>query len=342
MTDPDTASPRSTPLPASLHDRAIIVDGLVISNFTRRVLEDMRAGGITAANCTCSIWEGFEPTMRNVARWLKLLADNADILMPVHGVADILEAKASGKVGIVLGWQNTTGYGDVLDYVALYAKLGVRIVQLTYNTANTAASGCYESEDRGLTDFGHDLVAAMNAAGVLIDLSHVGARSAREAVLASGKPVAYTHCAPAALKVHPRNKSDAELRFIAERGGFVGVTMFPAFLAAGKGATVDDYIAAVEHVIGVVGEEGVGLGTDLTQDQPPEFFTWINRDKGEGRKLVDFGEALELGGFTRSRDFPNITAAMERRGWKADRIERVLGRNWLRLLGEVWAPGGPA
>jgi membrane dipeptidase len=321
---------------SSTHDRSVIVDGLVISNFTRRVLEDMHAGGITVANCTCSIWEGFEPTMRNVARWLKRLADNADILMPVHGVDDILKAKQAGKVGIVLGWQNTTGYGDDLDYVALYARLGVRIVQLTYNTANMVASGCYESQDRGLTDFGHDLVAAMNASGVLIDLSHVGARSARETILASKKPVAYTHCAPSALKIHPRNKSDDELRFIAEHGGFVGVTMFPAFLAAGKGATVDDYIAAIEHVIGVVGEDQVGLGTDLTQEQPPEFFGWINRDKGEGRKLVDFGEALELGGFTRSSDFPNITAAMERRGWKDDRIERVLGRNWMRLLGDVW------
>lgn len=152
-----------------------------------------------------------------MAHWLKLLSDNDDIVMPVHCVEDIRKAKELGKTGIILGWQNTTGYGDVLDYVALYEKLGVKVVQLSYNTANSIASGCYESEDRGLTDFGRDLISEMNTSGVLVDLSHVGARSAREAILASSKPVAYTHCAPAALKNHPRNKSDEELRFIAER-----------------------------------------------------------------------------------------------------------------------------
>lgn len=321
---------------SSIHNDAVIVDGLVISKFSRAVLEDMHAGGITAANCTCSIWEGFEPTMRNVAEWLRSFRENADIIRQVHDTSDILKAKEEGKVGIILGWQNTSGYGDVLDYVPLFAKLGVRVVQLTYNTANPVGSGCYESVDRGLTDYGRELIAAMNSSGVLVDLSHVARDTARAAIEASNKPVAYTHCAPAGLKVHPRNKSDEELRLIASKGGFVGVTMFPAFLAAGKGATVDDYMAAVEYTIDLIGEEQVGLGTDLTQDQPPEFFDWINRDKGSGRKLVDFGEALELGGFTRSRHFPNITAAMERRGWKADRIERVLGRNWLRFLKEVW------
>jgi len=320
----------------SIHQKAIIVDGLVISNFTRQVLEDMHAGGVTVANCTCSIWEGFEPTMRNVATWLRSFEENSDIIMQVHDTSDILKAKAAGKVGIVLGWQNTTGYGDNLDNVRLFAKLGVRVAQLTYNTANMVGSGCYESVDRGLTDFGRDLIGAMNAAGVLVDLSHVARDTARDAIMASKKPVAYTHCAPAGLKKHPRNKSDEELRLIADKGGFVGVTMFPAFLASGKDSTVEDYIEAVEYTINLIGEEQVGLGTDLTQEQPRDFFIWINRDKGEGRTLVDFGEALELGGFKRMSEFPNITAAMERRGWKADRIERVLGQNWLRLLREVW------
>lgn len=320
----------------SMHQKSIVVDGLVISNFSRKVLEDMHAGGITAANCTCCIWEGFEPTMRNVAGWLRSFQENADIIRPVLDTSDILKAKEEGKVGIILGWQNTSGYGDVLDYVPLFAKLGVRVAQLTYNTANSVGSGCYESVDRGLTDYGRDLIAAMNKAGVLVDLSHVARDTARDAILASSKPVAYTHCAPAGLKQHPRNKSDEELKLIASKGGFVGVTMFPAFLARGKGATVDDYIEAVEYTINIIGEERVGLGTDLTQDQPPTFFDWINRDKGDGRKLVDFGEALELGGFKRSSDFPNITAAMERRGWRAERIERVLGQNWLSFLREVW------
>jgi membrane dipeptidase len=321
---------------SDLHRRAIVVDGLIVSNFTRTVLQDMQAGGVTAANCTCCVWEGFEDTMLNVARWKRLIAENADLVMQVYRTADIAEAKQTGKVGIVLGWQNTSGYGDNLDTVPLFAELGVRIVQLTYNTANSVGDGCYESVDRGLTDFGRDLIAAMNRAGVLIDLSHVGPKSAENAIKASAKPVAYSHCAPAGMKNHPRNKSDEQIRSIAQQGGFVGVTMFPAFLGRGAQSNIDDYVEAIEYVINLAGEEQVGIGTDMTQDQPPEFFRWITHDKGNGRKLVDFGTALELGGFGRLRDFPNLTESMERRGWSEVRIERVLGRNWLRLLTEVW------
>jgi membrane dipeptidase len=321
---------------SDLHRRAIVFDGLVVSNFNRRVFEDMAAGGITAANCTCCIWEDFEGTALNVARWKRWIAENSDLLVQTSSVADIRRAKENGKVGIVLGWQNSSGYGDNLDCVPFFAELGVRIVQLTYNTANSVGCGCYEGRDGGLTDFGRDLIEAMNRAGVLVDLSHVGPNTSRDAIEASKKPVAYSHCAPAGLKAHPRNKSDEQIRFIADRGGFVGVTMFPAFLARGAASSVEDYVDAIEHVLNLAGEEQVGVGTDMTQEQPPAFFDWITRDKGNGRRLVEFGEALELDGFRRLRDFPNLTAEMERRGWPETRIERVLGGNWLRFLGEVW------
>lgn len=321
---------------SDIHSRSVIFDGLVVSNFNRRVFEDMHAGGITAANCTCCIWEGFEQTMRNVAKWKRLFAENSDIIMQVRSTVDITRAKEQNKVGIILGWQNTSGYGDVLDFVQIYAELGVRIAQLTYNTANAVGSGCYESQDRGLTDFGRDLIIAMNMAGVLIDLSHVGPITSRDAIATSKKPVAYTHCAPAGLKNHPRNKSDEQIRFIVDNGGFVGVTMFPAFLKRGGASTVEDYVEAIEYVINLAGEEQVGIGTDFTQEQPAEFFDWITRDKGYGRRLVDFGEMLELEGLRRISDLPNLTACMDRRGWSERRMERVLGENWLRLLRDVW------
>jgi membrane dipeptidase len=320
----------------TLHEKSVVIDGLMVSNFDRNVFEDMRAGGVTAANCTCCIWEGFEETMLNVSRWKRWLRENADILAQVYRVADISAAKDSGKVGIILGWQNSTGYGDNLDNVPLFAELGVRIVQITYNTANSVGAGCYESRDRGLTDFGRDLIDAMNNSGVLVDLSHVGPNTAHDAILHSKRPVAYTHTLPAALKNHPRNKSDEQLKTIANAGGFVGVTMFPAFLSKGVDSGISDYIEAVEHVIGVVGEEAVGIGTDMTQGYDEAFFRWINRDKGIGRDLVDFKGAFLLNGFETIGKLPAVTAAMEKRGWKADRIERVLGKNWLRLFGDVW------
>ena len=89
----------------TLHQDSIVIDGLVISKWSRDVFEQMHRGGLTAVNCTCSVWEGFNDTMANIALWKKDLAENADILTPVHSAADIRRAKAENKVGIVLGWR---------------------------------------------------------------------------------------------------------------------------------------------------------------------------------------------------------------------------------------------
>jgi len=318
------------------HDDLIVIDGLIIAKWSRAVFADMRKGGLTAANCTCSVWEGFEATMRNIAQWKRFFRDNADLIMPVHSAADIARAKQAGRTGIVLGFQNVSAFEDQLGYIQLFKELGVGAVQMAYNTQNLVGTGCYESHDRGLSDFGREVVAEMNRVGMLCDRSHVGAATSRDVILASTKPVAYTHIAPAALKAHPRNKSDDEIRFIVEHGGFVGVTMFPPFLARGSAATVDDYLQAIEHVISVAGEDQVGIGTDFTQDQGPDFFQWLTRDKGYARELVEFGEVVNPDGIRRIGDFPNLTAAMGKARWPEPRICKIMGENWLRVLREVW------
>ena len=216
-----------------LHRDAVVIDGLIISDWSREVFEDMRRGGLTAANCTCCVWENFRGAMDNVARWKRMFHDHADLITQVFTTGDIRRAKAEGRTGIILGWQNVSGIEDRIDYLALFKELGVGIVQMAYNTQNLVGTGCYESRDAGLSDFGREVVAEMNRVGILCDLSHVGANTSRDVIEASTKPVAYSHCLPSGLKEHPRNKSDDELRFIAERGGFIGVTMFPAFLKRG-------------------------------------------------------------------------------------------------------------
>jgi membrane dipeptidase len=320
----------------ALHRDAVVVDGLVIADFGPEIFHALRRGGITAANCTCSIWEDFPTSMKAVAQWKAWFREHADLILQVYTTADIRRAKRDGKTGIILGWQNTTGFGDHLPLVAVYKELGLGVVQLTYNTAQSVGSGCYESRDTGLTDFGRELVAELNRVGILIDLSHVGAQTSADAIQCSTKPVAYTHCLPAALKAHPRNKSDAQLRAIADKGGFVGVTVFPPFLRRGPNATIDDYVEAIEHVLNLVGEEQVGVGTDFTEGHGEAFFRYITHDKGHGRKLTDFGPVVMPEGFRRIEDFPNLTAAMERRGWPERRIRRIMGENWLRILAEAW------
>ncbi|MCC7276584.1 MAG: dipeptidase [Alphaproteobacteria bacterium] len=320
----------------SLHQDAIVVDGLIMADFGREAFQAMKDGGLSAVNCTCCLWEDFPTTMKAVAQWKAWLAEHADLILQVHTTADIRRAKAEGKVGIILGWQNTTGFGDYLPFVRLYKDLGLGVVQLTYNTANTVGSGCYETHDGGLTDFGRELVHEMNRVGILVDLSHVGGKTADDAIRWSRKPVAYSHCLPSALKAHPRNKSDEQLRFIADKGGFVGVTLFPPFLKNGPRSTLDDVLEAIEHVLNLCGERQVGIGTDFTQGHGDAFIAYANRDKGHARSLTRFGDVTMPEGMRRIEDWPNLTAAMERRGWKEERIRRVIGENWMRVLEEVW------
>nr|WP_291692955.1 dipeptidase [Bradyrhizobium sp.] len=319
-----------------LHAKSIVIDGLIISDFDRAVFEDMRKGGLTAANCTCCVWEGFTETMRNVMRWKQWIRDNADLITQVYTTADIRRAKAESKTGIILGWQNLSGIQDQLGYLGLFKELGVGIMQIAYNTQNLVGTGCYEKKDGGLSDFGHEVIAEMNRLGILCDLSHVGARTSEDVILASKQPVAYSHCLPSGLKAHPRNKSDAQLKFIVDHGGFVGVTMFPPFLKKGPASRVDDFVEAIEYVIDRCGEENVGVGTDFTQGYGRPFFDWITHDKGYARKLTDFGEVINPEGIRTIGEWPNITATMARRGWTTARIERVIGLNWLNLLRTVW------
>ena len=266
---------------STLHEDLIVIDGLIVSNWSAEVFGDMRKGGLTAANCTCCVWEGFAETMDNIARWNGWFRDHDDLIVKARTAADIRRAKEEGRTAIILGFQNTSAFEDKLGAVQLFKDVGVGIAQLTYNTQNFAGSGCYESSDSGLSDWGRELVAEMNRVGMLIDLSHVGSRTSEETIRESAKPVAYTHCLPSALKPHPRNKGDGELRFIADQGGMIGVTMFPAFLKRGEDSTVDDYVEAMEHVISVAGEDHVAFGTDFTQGPRPGVLRLDHQRQGQ-------------------------------------------------------------
>lgn len=321
---------------ASLHDDLIVFDGLIVSNWSREIFENMREGGLTGANCTCCVWENFAGTMQNIADWKGRFETEAELITQAYTTSDIRSAKAAGKTAIVLGFQNVSAFEDQIGYIRLFKELGVGIVQMAYNTQNLIGSGCYESHDGGLSDFGREAVAEMNRVGIMCDLSHVGAKTSQDVIDASNKPVCYSHIAPAGLKDHPRNKTDAQIRTIVDKGGFVGVTMFPPFLKRGTDSAVDDYVEAMDYIINIAGEDAVGYGTDFTQGYDRPFFEWITMDKGYARKLTEFGEILSLEGIGRIGETSNLTAAMERAGWREPRIRKVMGENWLRVLKDVW------
>lgn len=316
-----------------------VFDGLIISNWSRPIFEEMAAGGLAGANCTCAVWEGFAATMGNIARWKRHFIDNPDLIVQARSAADVRTAKAAGKTGIVLGFQNSWPLEDDLDRLWLFHDVGVRTIQLTYNTQNLVGAGCWESTDPGLSDYGKRLVAEMNAAGVLIDLSHVGEQTSKDAVATSKRPVAYTHVAPAEMKDHPRNKSDDMLRRVNGAGGFVGVALYAPFLPKGDASDLDDCVDVLNYVVDLLGEDRVGLGTDFTQGYGVPFFEWLRRDKGIGAGVAGPTGATRPAnpkGLDGMAEYPNLATALARRGWDEALIAKVMGENWLAFLDDAW------
>jgi membrane dipeptidase len=335
----DNIAPTSTP---TLHEQALVIDGLHTCNWDREIFVELRAGGIDAVNAANVLWENFAGAIDEIAAWNRRFAEHADLIRPVRTVEDIHAAKHEGRTGIIMGWQNTSPIEDRLDYVEIFKQLGVGIMQLTYNTQNYAGSGYLEEHDGGLSGFGRELLDEMARVGILCDLSHVGDKTTADAIAYSPRPLCMSHVLPRALRDVRRNKPDELMLACADRGGLIGTSFFSPGLAAGNDATVHDVLDAMEHVIGLVGEDYVGIGTDFSQGhaRPGPWLLWANKDKGTARQLTEFGSVKinKPAGVDRVSKLANLTAAMQARGWSAPTILKLLGGNWLRLLTDAWKP----
>src|SRR5262249_13387495 len=127
-----------------------------------------------------------------LAGWDRLLARRPDAFLRIGGTQDLEQARTGSKLGILVGFQSSDHFRTV-DDVANFYTLGQRVSQLTYNTRNRIGCGCFVAEDTGLTDFGAQIVKAMNQAGMVVDVSHCSERTSLDAIAASTKPVLVTH-----------------------------------------------------------------------------------------------------------------------------------------------------
>lgn len=318
----------------------LIIDGLLICKWEPEIFKSMHQGGLSTANCTAAMpYANIQDSLKSIAQFHKWFVELKNIIHPVNSTDDIWAAYREKKVGIILGWQNTSGFDDYLPYIRLFRKLGLGIVQLTYNTMNSLGSGCLEANDSGLSGFGYEFVEECNEAGMAIDLSHVGELTADDVIKHSSKPVAYTHISPKALFDHARNKSDDQMKRIADKDGIIGVTMHPPFQHKGNQSTLDDYIVSIEHCINVVGEDHVAIGTDFVTGHRHDTPEWdyLLRDKGHARKLWEIGEIKYPNNFSSVVDYQNLFKAMEAHNWTASRTDKVLGLNWIEFLKKAWA-----
>jgi membrane dipeptidase len=313
-----------------------------------RALADAHASGLTAVNITLGYTMGeMEPhvhTLREIETWDRILAGNPGDLTKILNAADIEKARADGQVGIIYGFQNAVAIGHDLGRVAQFQRLGVRVIQLTYNQANHLGDGSMAPDNRGLTPFGREVVEALNDARVMVDLSHSGERTCLDAIAASREPISINHTGCRALCDLPRNKTDEELRLVADSGGFVG-TYFMPFLNPTGHATAADVVAHLEHAIDVCGEDAVGIGTDgtVTGIDDLDAYRRTLAEHVAHRQSAGVGAAgeradtlpfvLDLHGVDQ---FHRLITLLEQRGHTWGRIEKIMGRNFVEYAERIW------
>jgi membrane dipeptidase len=294
---------------------------------------------VTAVNATIAAWHNMPETINIIADLYAHFEMHRDLVMLVRSVDDIARAKATGKVGMVLGFQDSRPLEDNLNLLRVYHALGVRIIQLTYNECNLVGCGCLAPEDTGLTEFGRAVVAEMNRLGMLIDVSHCGQRTTWEAIETSNKPVAITHSNPRVRCDHPRNKSDEVIRALAARGGVIGAVSFPAMVTGRMDATLDDYLNMIDYLVELVGSEHVGVGPDFMEKMPPEVLNKVlaaGREGPPAPEVLKLFQGVAMTGLESASAFANITNGLLARGYTETDTKKIMGENWLHLYREVW------
>jgi membrane dipeptidase len=341
------------------YDDVIVIDGLGGPGnsankpgvpLSEADVENVRRSGLTALNMTIlpvgtTPADGaFVQAVREILYWESQIERAPQVLTRIRTVADIVDAKKTKRTGLIYGFQDGVAFETDLSRLNDFYRLGVRIIQPTYNRRNLLGDGCLEPTNAGLSRAGTEAITRMNEIGVLVDLSHCGRRTAADAIQTSTRPVAFTHTGCSALSDHPRNRTDAELRAVADKGGVSGIYFMP-YLNNGHQPTAENVIAHLEHAIKVAGEDHVSIGTDggvspeIIDDAFRKNFAENIRTRREAG-IAAPGETedgyLFANDLNTSRRLETLGSMLSSRGHTATRIEKLLGRNLLRVFSDVW------
>lgn len=338
---------------------AIVIDGLggpgglnqdPEGRLLEQELKDTRESGVTCAHITVGSVgttapdTAFMNTVRGIAFWEREIDDHPEVLARVRAASDIGKAKKAKRTGLIYGVQDGVAFETDLGRLADLHALGLRVVQPTYNRRNLLGDGCLEPSNAGLSRTGITAIERMNELGILVDLSHCGRQTAADAIRVSKKPVAFTHTGCAALSDHPRNRTDEELKAVADKGGVSGIYFMP-YLSEGRQPTAADIVRHLEHMVQVAGEDHVALGTDgyisaTTVDQKyKDAFaknTRERREAGIGAPWEFDDGYLFAADLNTPRRFATLAMMLADRRHSATRIEKILGSNLVRVFGEAW------
>ncbi len=320
----------------------MLIDGLQCGHFNRASFEELKSAGVTCVTVTCGFWEGAIDSLDSIAFWRDMIRDNDDIAIIATRAADIRCAAAEGKVAILLGFQNSNCLQGRIRFVEIFAELGTRVIQLTYNNQNELGGSCYEEHDSGLSRFGREVITEMNRTGVVVDLSHVGDRTTLDAIHFSKKPVAVTHANPQSVYNHCRNKSDDVLRALRDTGGVLGCATYRNIVGDEYCRTAKDWAGLVARAVDIAGIDHVAFGTDTNHNKVvPDDLNWMR--KGYWTRGEDYGAgSVQRPGavpppswYQRPSQLSVLREGLIEFGFDEEEADKIAFGNWLRFYEEV-------
>jgi membrane dipeptidase len=295
-----------------------------------RWLAPLERGGVALQVCAIYVGGellpegGLREALRQATAFAHAVRDNDDRVVAIHAAGD-LESIGDGRTGLLLALEGADCLGAEPWAIEPLARLGVRMVSLTWSRRNAFADGT--GGDAGLTALGRELVDRIVGLGLMLDLAHAAERTFWEALeRASGAPVLVSHAACRALHDHERNLSDAQLRALAQAGGVLCVMPHP-FTIGPEQATLDRAIDHIVHAVSVMGIEHVALGGDFLR-QIARATHLTAPAHATGTLAPD--SALE--GLAGPEEYPRLIDALRARGYDEAGIAAVARENLLRLV----------
>jgi membrane dipeptidase len=307
--------------------------GVLVSHF----LPEFEAGAIGVLGVAIYVEDRYLPelglrvALDQVAR-LYAEVEQTDRFAICRTFAEIQQARAAKKIALVITMEGVEPLGEDLNLLRAFCELGLRSVGLTHARRNAAGSGGIfkpsGSSGDGLTNFGQDVVRECERLGILIDLAHINPKGFEDIVDLTSKPFIVSHTNARKFYDIERNISDEQIKIVGQRGGVIGVNAILVSPDA-ETSTLDRYVDHIEHVIGLIGIDGVGVGFDfceyLFEQLPEKVRTEL------AAKLTKPHFIPDLTNHSHAR---NLTRKLIERGFSDKDIEKILFRNWMRVLKE--------
>jgi microsomal dipeptidase-like Zn-dependent dipeptidase len=178
----------------------------------------------------------------------------------------------------------------------------------------------------------------MNRLGLMIDLSHAGKQTCLDAIEFSKKPVAISHANPNFFHKSIRNIDDDVLKKLSNKNGFIGLSLYPYHLKNHGDCKVEDFCEMVKRLINIMGEDSIGIGSDLCMNWPDEVVMWMRN--GKWTKKIDYGESKDKNAnwpkqplwYSKPEDLPTLVDAMVSNGLNEKIAYKIGGINWLNFM----------